>query len=300
MTRQSVKRFHLVSCTLIRQFCADGQTVAMRLDHPDSPPKRRFPAGLCYVKDLHPSNPQAFEGVWRGPEDHFPEILASVESGTIHGDGRLPALLLDFVALHIARSESIRVMSDSILPQILDRQISAARYDPRLLQDYFQRTGLIVHGAEGRSTLTEQLRVRMEMRIAQEPLIANQFVRQYERVADFLRGRSFDIIVASSGEFLLSDIPVALVRSNHPGVGTLGGVRVDGADQILMPLSRRHAVGISATDSYVEVPSAITEWLNHVQICSAQRRVMWHPDVDFHNFATATVNQVVPESPHPT
>jgi len=266
----------------------------MRLKYPEALPPRRSPSALCYLgaEDLHPRDPAAFEALWHGAERRYPAILEAIHLRSIHSNSELRESLLDFIALHIARSYTIWIMSQSILPDVLEKRVREAVNDPGLVLDYFQRTGLHVTGYEGRLALADALRQRMMERMESEPMVAEQFERQYGQAKNFVRGKPFEIIVSSGLDYLIGDIPVATLKETHPGVGPLGGVALYEADQVTMPLDRFHTMCLSKEDRIWNATDETVAFLNKVQVCGANERVMWHPEADHLDFVRQVVGQL--------
>jgi hypothetical protein len=99
---QATKKHHLVSRVILRQFCGP-RTLLQAFDIRSGKVKPLGPGGVCWIPNLRPADPNAFEVQWRHVEDQMPQAFAALERGDSL-DEPLCDLLRRCLAVHLARS----------------------------------------------------------------------------------------------------------------------------------------------------------------------------------------------------
>lgn len=289
------RKLHLLSKVVLRRFC-DGRGLMSTLNpqRPSERMKLKAPGAVCFTKDLKPKDPFAFEELWKSVEDVVGEALQAVDDGTIFSDERLTGLLRQCLALHFARSLTILRMASDLAPIMMKNAEERMLHDPRLVS----LGGLIPAGPEGREIMARSSRERIESQwFRPDLLIPERFMANFQVALRRVEGHPFEIAVAEDGEFLIGDAP-AQTFDPAKGVGPLGGVPWDQAKTVLMPLGRRHAMGLAPVSKYVTFDRPGIEFLNGIQIARAEQRVMWHPDAALEEFVQVRLSErSLPEDP---
>ena len=64
---------------------------------------------------------------------------------------------------------------------------------------------------------------------------------------------SLEILTSGAGEFLIGDIPALTVRRDRDAVGVLGGIALDDATSVFMPLGPKHVAGLGRRNLTAEL-----------------------------------------------
>lgn len=117
-----------------------------------------------------------------------------------------------------------------------------------------------------------------------EVLVPERMIANFERMREMLRGRPFEVAVATGAEFIIGDTPAHTFGSDFTA-----DVPLEEAATLVMLVGRRHAVGMSVMTGYSAFPRELVDVLNGVQVSTAVKRVMWHPDADMAGFVRSAL-----------
>ncbi len=292
------KKLHLVSQALLRRFADErGLLASMSVRHRTV--KLVGPDGLCWTRSLSPQNPETFEAVWKKTEDRLPELLNAVESQAVLGDQKLVDLLRDCLAVHWARSNTLPRLLQLTDPLSRRMLKSTMLHDPKLRAVFRERhRGLWPAGPESLSREADDLLDRASQSVAASGFVAELLMDNYNVAKERAYAEQVEIGIAEAGEFLIGDAPAQSLKAGHGGVGPLGGVPWAAATTIVLPLGRRHMMSLGSTSSYISLDQPEVDYLNRVQIATAQDHVMWHPDADLRSFVSSALDQMKPAHRH--
>ncbi len=65
----------------------------------------------------------------------------------------------------------------------------------------------------------------------------------YRQARERTDNAELEILTSGAGEFLIGDIPALTVRRDRDAVGVLGGIALDDATSVFMPLGPKHVAG---------------------------------------------------------
>ena len=286
---QPTKRFHLVSKVVLRQFCDDRHLLIPFSLTWRKAQKPIGPDGVCWEERIHPDDAQAFEDVWKAGEDRLPEALAAIESRTILADGPLMDILRECLAVHLARSNVLIRVDDLAVQNSRPRIEQWAADDPRLIARHRQEHEGLYPTVDEARRYAARLMDRELSRIDATSDLANRFLRLYQVAKARVNKHPIEIGVAQEGEFLIGDAPAQSYKTDHPGVGPLGGVPWGEANGFTMPLGRRYMLGLGRAPAYVDLDRSDVEVFNRDQVVAAHRQVVWHPDADFRDFVSGVL-----------
>jgi hypothetical protein len=234
----AVRRPHLVSVAVSRRF-TDERGELVVVPWRGRKPKRIGPEGFGYTDRLAPTDPEAFEAVWKGVEDRLGAAIDAVEAGNVLGDATHEQTVRDCLAMHWARSADILRLDDDLF--VLERDHIVAdlakrlRPDRRVEQRYRERHfGLVPASREldrESRAIAEEIYSGAVESIDALPFRAERMIELYE----WARARFGEVGLEVwaipddvASEFVLADAPAQALRHGHDGVGGLGGVPVWG------------------------------------------------------------------------
>lgn len=283
------REHHLVSKVILRQFC-DDRNHLKRMRLRDQRVKTVGPKGVAFVDTIYPADAVEFEALWKTVEDRLPEMLAAIEDRTVFQDEVLLGLAQDCLAMHLARSFTLVLMFEQLLPHVLARQEREMVSDPSI-DAIFQalHDGLWPVGLQARAVAASAMRQEIEDQLRSGPFLSERLVANYHQARDWVRGHSLEVGTCQEGEFLIGDAPAQSVKKNHPGVGPLGGVPLPDADMVVMPVSRFHSISLGPRQAYLDVPQPVVALVNRIQVVSAARQVMWHPSANMEGFVRSVL-----------
>lgn len=273
-----VKKQHVVSAVLLRQWQTDGKVVAVNLRRRTMVHRSAKRNG--FVPDYVLADYSvAVENVWSEVETKLPLAIARVTDGTVFGDRESLEVLRRTMAMHVVRSkQSLRLSANWFDANSSDgplTELMRMANDPEYLRAlYLDRTGL-------HATTPAQLDV--ERRVFLEEIktdfapggrqFAEQMVIQYERVCAYLEDYPVEIGLAEDGELVIGDNPAVTYESANGLAGILAGVSVTKADGFVLPLTPRVILSIGKSARYVKLSRSDTIWLNNLQVAVAEDTV---------------------------
>ncbi len=285
----ATKEPHLVSKAVLKSFCdTDGLLVACSLrSRSASRGCRKIGRdGVGYVDDLHPGDPDAFEAFWRRIEDDLPAALEAAMSHTITSQPELQDLLRDCLAMHLARSWTLKALHAWLETTHLEQLRSVL-----LLPIPEVRTFLdLWYGARhngmtlsAREIMADEFVERIRQLSSASPFVPGRFVERFLMAKAAIDARPIVVGTPGRGRFLIGDAPAQPYRRGHRGVGFRppGGPSWSTAETFIMPIGPGHLLYLGALTGYQELDGDLVDYVNGVEVLTAQRHVMWHPESDF-------------------
>jgi hypothetical protein len=120
----------------------------------------------------------------------------------------------------------------------------------------------------------------------------DRMIALHDQVLPLVSRAELEVGIAQESEFLISDTPAQSLRVGHPGVGPVGGVPWDRATTIVMPIGRRHLIGLGRKAGFHDLDRAAVDYLNRIQIVGAEQTLAWHPDANLLSFAISTLDEI--------
>jgi Protein of unknown function (DUF4238) len=273
-----VKKQHVVSAVLLRQWQTNGKVVAVNLLNRTK--VHRSPKKIGFVQGFVAADFSVeIENVWSEVENKLPSAIASVADGTIFGDREALEVLRRTMAMHVVRSkQSLRLSAEWFGSNESDSPLTDLRKtanDPEYLRDrYLHRTGL--HATAPTQLDAERRHFLEEITAEFAPggrLFAEQMMIQYERVFAYLEDYPVEIGLAEDGELVIGDNPAVTYDSAKGLAGILAGVSVTEADGFVLPLTPTVNLSIGKSARYVKLTRSETVWLNNLQVALAEDAV---------------------------
>jgi len=285
------RRQHLVSRVIISRFSSQGHVAHLELDSGELEP--RSPASCMYMPNFISAAPAEAEQLWSSVENRLPAALASVDDGTILDRPQHVATLKDCVALHVARSKAMAWTREESLQRAsskLKAEIMATQ-PGWLLERFRQQHRIIGVGFQALEMAADDF-IRAAAPMVNTPETFWASVRElFGYSKNLFAGTALEIVSpeAGAGEFLLGDFPaVPLAKSAQLLGGPRGGVTIDDAATVVMPLGPKHLVGLGPTSRFEHVPEVHVNTLNGIQAMNALHEACFRPGADFVDFVKTT------------
>lgn len=273
------QRQHVVSRVVLRRWTVDR--LLERMDLATLTVARVGPKGFGVVNDFVESEPEEAEARWGEVEQRLPDVFEALDRGTLLGDADLVEVAKSCLALHAARSHTMREVSSRALARgIEDLGVDLARDPDELARGFKFRTGLDPAGPQA---LQEELEWRLK--IAATAVLDNgatfrsRILENLVLLEAKFAGAGLEVFAADqgAGEFLIADDPTPTIMRHHPSTGPLGGVPWGKADAFLMPMGPRHTVAIGPKDDAQVVGRGIVDRCNRYQLNNACEQVAYRP-----------------------
>jgi hypothetical protein len=281
---------HVVSQGLLRRWVdARGRLVAHRLVHNTT--KIKAPRGEGYIAGLISHRPDEAERRWGHYEEAMPAVFGALDRGDLFDHADLVAALKDFLALHFARSRTMREMfmrSRDESQQLED--IFGMTTDPDLLARFFrEQFGLDPAGPEAlllaRDTIIEMVKDRFG---DGGPVFERRLEEHFAKFQEVAHTEwCVQIGIAQEAEFLIGDDPVQVVDHERRLIGIASGVSIGSADTLLMPLGPIHIAAIANDYGTVELRASGVARINRIQVLSAQEKVYYRCGTDLGSFVSS-------------
>ena len=271
---------HVVSRVILKQFTEPwgkkGEFLLARLNvrHPGRRIDRGGPRKFGKIPGYLRFASSSAEDLWSTTETRLHESLEAIKRHGEVTDLAQETVIREAIALHLVRSIQTAAL----------HQASWLRFREAARQHWLQRPGdlqrqhVARHGywtsdpARLEQVLDDCIRERDAL-VTSGALFRVSLEDRFERLrAGF---RAFDAKVLSAGdqEFLIGDAPVLLMRDGHGGLGFFDGVGVGNADEIVMPLTPRHAAVLGQGSESREAAPGEVERYNTLQVRIAQHHV---------------------------
>ncbi|MFG3384582.1 DUF4238 domain-containing protein [Streptomyces sp. NPDC047999] len=294
---QRVSRQHLVSQVLLKRFTMPGerssgwQLISFDLDHPERHHKRKGPRECGWVEDFVSFDSVAAEDLWRQIEQRVPDTFAAVEAGTPFDDPKHAGILRDLATLHLVRSHRYRDVHRDAYERAREgvRSGLLQNYEGQLGREALRKTGLHLTGPQALGAFADRLIESSTP--AQDHASGKLFRLSIEEMFQKVRAKAsnwqIEILTPQNGQFLIGDSPAITLRRD--GKGTEYGMAFGDAHTVVLPLGPRHLLALGPQNVISQVPKALVDELNAVQVLAARRYVYFHPRSGLESFVKAGV-----------
>ena len=288
-----VRNQHVISRVILKRFAAqDGrdmrQVCFVSLRYPHAPPQQRGPAGCGKVDNFVSIASASLERRWQETENRLHDALQAVDAGTVLASERHTATIKDTIALHFARSLATREISRRMWQQTVLRHRMRWLTDPRwrqaLIREFYRRHGLLPGGFQALEELLDDLMASSMEIESSGALFRERIELMHSQVQAWLRRHELEILNPASGEFLLGDVPALTVRDDTRQVGVLGGIALNDAHSVFMPLGPGHIASLGSSPRTAELTADLVEDVNARQVRGAIEHVYMRPGSGLEDF----------------
>ncbi len=279
-------RQHLVSQVIIRRFSISGQVV--RYEFGSGRPQRRKPTTCMYSQQFISAAPRAAEKLWQTVEAKLPAALEAVEAGTIMKNPLHVSTVKECIALHLARSkamqwtrgEAVERAANQLKAELLTSQ------KPWLIQTFVRRHGFFPAGSQGLELAADEFIREARPKVDTPASFWSSVQGYFNQFRTFLAPLELEISVPEpgAGEFLLGDAPALTLRIGSEMGGPRGGVPLDQANTVIMPLGPTHMASLGREAARHRLNARQVELTNRVQVLNAFSEVCWRPGSGLEDF----------------
>ncbi|WP_327038108.1 DUF4238 domain-containing protein [Micromonospora maris] len=290
--RPPVRRQHLVSQALLRQFSGPGKPIKIGTYHLEwKAYKEKAPKSCGYLNDWTTSFTGEMEQAWQPTENLIPSAIAAIMDGRVLGDPALLTVLKRTIAIHRLRSHTLRRFGQSAADEAIAeslRRLTATQAVRRYLAQEFRA----LHGREAaseddlRSVLVDKAKGLANW----DPAInfRKKMDESFEDLKRIVDQCNVEILRAPPGRhFILGDTPVFLV----PPAGRTRRSRdlpLFDSQFMILPVHPDYCLRLpTKTNSIVAIGHRDLERINDEQIANAYRYVYFTPDARTLNFVNA-------------
>lgn len=259
-------------------------------------PTRRAAVVEDFVRFL----PVETERRWAQLEQHLPTVFSALDDGRLLEDPDLMEVARDCIALHYARSKTVRIVHALAQHRAVESQAQALRANPSALdRHYFDRTGFHppLNSGAHREWIIGELLSGFAALVESGETFQESVIRNYEEVKDWLSSSTLEIAqpAEGAGEFLIADSPAAALKPGWAGVGPLGGVTLAEATTIILPLGPRHMAAVARVSQVHQLDQAATDLLNSAEVAHAVQGVYYRPGSGLGSFVAGVCKRTIPE-----
>ena len=236
---------------------------------------QRHPGGVGYIEDYIRDEPEVAEEHWQQVENRLPAAFDALDDGTALDDPAVVETLRDCLALHWARSRTLKAMHDSYLPQIEAKARLDMAGDPNIAAIFYDRYKFWPAGPQALDVLAADFARELVAEFEKGEFLRERAFFNFDKAKTLAANAGLQIARPGEGEFVISDDPAQSLRGGHGGVGPLGGVPWGEADTIVLPLGPLHVLSLGAQHEWVELDEDGVRNINGAQIASAHERVIY-------------------------
>jgi hypothetical protein len=283
---------HVISKVILKRFAATdgpdkGLIYPFRLKYPQAR-HRPFlgPDGCGKVPNFVTYASASVERLWQETENKLHDALAAVDGGTLFKSDSHVATIKDAIALHFARSIAARIVHFRLWVQlaVAARARWMTVWRPRLEYEFYRKKGFYAAGEEALELFLDES-MQFSMELASSGALFRVRIEELFRQARERSDRSaLEILSAGDSEFLLGDVPALTVRRDRNQVGVLGGIAMDDAHAVILPLGPHHVASLGKSNLTAELSRDQVAHANGLQVAGAVEYVYLRPGSGLEEF----------------
>lgn len=295
-TPRAFRKQHLVSAVLLRRFSNTNGRVAV-YNKATELVTSEVPEDVCWFEFFVHSNPKDAEEHWAKYERRLPHLFEVLDAGELFQDERAMTTARTTLALHAARSFSMRELAKNAHDGAkLRTSRELVRDHPGELAKRIQSDSpfnipvtrsLLQDKAEN---LVERLGVDLEPGGENFRQNLIKYFREARRILRNQQGLEVLIPSSRSAGFVIGDDPVLLPSALKDGrVGLLQGVGLLSAATFVMPFGPRVSIAVGPSNTFTELDDALVDWNNRMQVEQAHSHVIANSEDQLINAAQETL-----------
>jgi hypothetical protein len=287
---ENIKNQHVVSRVLLKRFArksgSEGwQLHSFDMKHPERPPKEKGPMGCGVVPNFLRYASQSAEDLWKEVEDRLPPALAAVDDESIVSRPEHLSTIKDTLALHFVRSIQMttvhewawRMTQASLRRQLLSR--------PDIIEQILrERANIAASGSGAFNIIFDELQSSTQQFVDSGAMLRGRIEHMYAKTREMIDHAGLEIIKVTRGELMIGDVPAVSLKKGHPTVGVLGGVALQGATTVVLPLGRHTCAALARENEVLHVGEDKVEIINRVQLQASHQYVYFNPASGFERF----------------
>jgi hypothetical protein len=236
-------------------------------------------AGCGAIDDFVPAASASAERLWQQVENQLSAATDAAEAGTVFDSAEHVDVIKDAVALHFMRSVHLLFSHYRAAAQAwgLLRRFVVTRAGDLLRAHFLDVTGVHAAGPWALEAAFDDLARQRIDEMLDGLSFRSRVEQNVARMQDWLSTASLQLLRAPSPLYI-GDAPVVLAAAGRTRHGLAGGLGLSGTEEILMPLTPRLAVRLSAASAgYSDIDEAEVDQLNVLQLANAYRYLYTAP-----------------------
>ncbi len=272
------RRQHLVSEVILRRF-ADGQVIKVDLD--SGQVETRNPATCMYENRFISAAPQEAEELWQLVENKLPRALAAVDDGSVLNDAVQAAAIRECMAMHMIRSRGIewvaKKSTEGAIRKVREELLNNQQADLALA--YLLRHHKPPPDLKALELIADELLAKARPALDDPRLFWDSVRMHFQTTLEWFAPLSLEISSPKqgAGEFLIGDSPTVPLKTGSLVGGPWGGVTLEEATTVVMPLGPHHMASLSRNRASLELDAQAVGYVNHVQIYNGFKEVCLRP-----------------------
>ena len=219
------------------------------------------------------------EQLWKETEDKMHDALAALDAGVLFENKSYVNTIKDSIALHFARSKATRVVHYRVWEEAVaaSRRRWMTEWRPRLEYEFYKEKGFCAAGNEALTAFVNEL-LELSMSLADSGALFRERLEHLYRQARLRTDNAeLEIFTADDDEFVIGDVPALTVRNDRGEVGVLGGISMDDAQSVFLPLGPRHVAALGKVNITAQLTAEQVKVTNNRQLLGAIEYVYLRP-----------------------
>ena len=243
--------------------------------------------------------PKEAEELWQAVENRLRHALAALVGGTLLNDPAHARIIRDCMAMHLIRSRGIEWVAKKstagAIKKVRSELLTNQNQRKWLEIKYFERHGIHAAGSEALELIADELLEEAKPALDDPKLFWDHVKTHFHTTVAWFAPLSLEISSPKrdAGEFLIGDSPTVPLKTGSLIGGPWGGVPLDEATTVVMPLGPKHMASLSKQGASLELDAEAVAYLNRVQVFNAFKEVCLRPGSGL----TAVVEQLRAQRP---
>ncbi len=271
---------HVVSRAILRRWI-DGEPRLLEIYDRESGLVAFAPTDeVCAIKKLIHDDPARAEQTWGRYETHLGDFYRALTENRLFDDPRGLKTARNTLALHAARSYTMRDVSLRAQPLVRDgvARHLVAQYPEELTAEIHKRSLLVVPITY--AVLLDEARRAVDQHLGAvgDADFRDRLFGHFRRARQLMEAQAgLEVFVPANpeSEFVIGDDPVLIPSGQRDGrFGPTHGVGWLEAQTFVMPFSPRHVIAVGPANVWREVNDDVVRWINLHELRQSRRHLV--------------------------
>lgn len=271
---------HVVSRAVLRRWI-DGEPRLLEVyDRESGLVTLAQPDEVCAIENFIHDDPARAERTWGRYETHLGDFYRVLTEDGLFDNLRALKTARDTLALHAARSYTVRDTSLRAQPLVRDfvARDLVAKYPEELIAEIQKRSSLVAPITH--TVLLDEAgrAVDQHLGVVGDADFRDRLFGHFRRARQLMEAQAgVEVFVPTNpeSEFVIGDDPVLLPSGQRDGrVGLRDGVRWLEAQTFVMPFTPRHVIAVGPANVWREVNDGVVEWINFHQLRQSRQHLV--------------------------
>jgi hypothetical protein len=272
---------HLVSQVILRRFADAGQVLRINLETGKT--ELRNPARVMYQTRFISADAKGAEDLWGSVETALRPALDALDSDTLFENRKHISAVKDCMALHFARSHIMIWTRRAAMKRAAAklREVLINEQRDWLARRFFVKHGHFPVGGKALEAAANEFIEEAAPQVDNAESFSASVKRVFAEVKQRFGSSGLEIgrPEHDAGEFLIGDAPALTLKGGSMVGGPHGGVTLDDANTVMMPLGPKHVASLGQRDMALpQFSSKHVAMVNEAQVLSAFKEVCLRPN----------------------